>query len=360
MANDTATYDPATDELMTPAEAPDQSDEMLAYLAALANESRLKQTLAVNEAMKREEGPPDEWMNWPPATVQPPAPAVPPASAPPAGLTGVPGLSPLSNATGRMYLGPNIPTESVRQLVPPGHAFSTIPPAQVTAPDDGSYESRLVQAQAADKPGTRTISIARPSQRLTPTDIAWTPAYEQWAAQQDLKADIEKGMTPEQALLKHPAAVTGTGGMTRSQQANLDERKREFDERQKAAAESGTPKLSKIDDQHSLIQVAGSKKWQLIDNTTGDIKPLTPKQAADLLTKITAEEQSTRKPTALSGMKDDLADIVKSGVTGARVKKARTSPIPKAHIDFLRKNPSYAASFDREYGQGEAKKILNP
>ena len=75
MANDTATYDPATDELMTPAEAPDQSDEMLAYLAALANESRLKQTLAVNEAMKREEGPPDEWMNWPPATVQPPAPA---------------------------------------------------------------------------------------------------------------------------------------------------------------------------------------------------------------------------------------------------------------------------------------------
>lgn len=88
---------------------------------------------------------------------------------PPGGLPE--GVTRLSNPNGRMYMGPNIPDESVQSLVPPGLAYSPMTPdsgagaagrvASATAPVVAPPVpvERLAQAQALDQPGSRTISI---------------------------------------------------------------------------------------------------------------------------------------------------------------------------------------------------------
>lgn len=51
--------------------------------------------------------------------------------------------------------------------------------------------------------------IQPPSRRLTPNDIAWTPAYDQFSAQQDIKAAVARGVPLVEALAENPAALAG-------------------------------------------------------------------------------------------------------------------------------------------------------
>lgn len=159
--------------------------------------------------------------------------------------------------------------------------------------------------------------ITEPTERLTPNNVAWTPAYEQWAAQQDLKAAIERGVPPQTAMAQYPAAILGSGTRTgtMNQNANLAERQRQFDLRRAdaMAAANQKPIVQKISDTLSVVQVPGSKAWRLVDSKTGTAKQFSPAQAASLLTRITKEEQDTGA-SALSGMKDQLIAIAESGV----------------------------------------------
>lgn len=150
---------------------------------------------------------------------------------------------------------------------------------------------------------------------------------------------ISKPMTEAQKLASQRANDTLN---FRKQQAqdNLDERKRQFDERQKSSTVAGDPTMTKINDRYSVVRAPGSKAWRLIDNSSGATKEFTPVQAASLLTKITTEEQANGgKPTALSGMKDQLTEIVKSGVSGAKgASSDEPGPLPKTKNEMVKGN----------------------
>ena len=112
--------------------------------------------------------------------------------------------------TNRMYMGPNVgaPGATPQQFfgnAPTGTNVNLAPP-QITPPGVSP------QAAGYDR-GVASGLIEKPSARLTPTDIAWTPASEQWAAQQDLKAAVERGVPIEQAGPMYPAAFSGRGMM---------------------------------------------------------------------------------------------------------------------------------------------------
>ena len=241
-------------------------------------------------------------------------------------------MSALPEPAPQQFFG-NAPTGTNVNLAPP----------QITPPGVSP------QAAGYDR-GVASGLIEKPSARLTPTDIAWTPASEQWAAQQDLKAAVERGVPIEQAGPMYPAAFSGRGAMTANQQASLTERKREFDERQKALSTTSTATITPLNERYDIAQVPGSKAWRLIDKKSGEAKTFTPAQAAGLLAKITAGEQTTGQPTALSGMKEQLTQIVESGVPGARAnakgkpvtdsspqaKAARANALRKLHPDWSR------------------------
>ena len=215
-----------------------------------------------------------------------------------------------------MYMGPNVgaPGVTPQQFfgnAPTGTNVNLAPP-QITPPGVNP------QSAAYDR-GVAAGIIEKPSARLTPVNASWTPAYEQWAAQQDLKAAVDRGVPMEQAGPMYPAAFSGRGAMTANQQATLAERKREFDERQKALSTTSTATITPLNDRYDIAQVPGSKAWRLIDKKSGEAKTFTPTQAAGLLAKITAGEQTTGQPTALSGIKEQLTQIVASGVPGAKI-----------------------------------------
>lgn len=62
------------------------------------------------------------------------------------------------------------------------------------------------QASAYDR-GVSSGLIQPPARRLQPTDIAWTPAYDKWAAQQDYQRAIAAGTPAEKAFAEFGPAL---------------------------------------------------------------------------------------------------------------------------------------------------------
>lgn len=237
-----------------------------------------RDTVALVQAMRREEAA----LSAPP---RPPAPAPPPMAltTPPTQTATQPPPPPM----------PLAPPEGARPQGP----FPIMPPEEV---------ARV----AAQKPV--------PSTRTPPS-----PGAIQAYNIQAYSRAIAMGMPQKQAAAIYlPAILAGqvkpmtAGEQARSAQAqaSLAERKRQFDLlHPPTGGEAAKPGITKLDDRYSVVQVPGSKAWRLLDNKTGETKGFTPAQAASLLTKITKEEQDNGK-SELSGMKDDLTKIVKSGV----------------------------------------------
>lgn len=320
----------------------------------------MKLAILANEAMRREElslqnqaGTPAYEFGRGIGVLQPQAPVPPPTATgtmpPPA-----PVESPPRN---RIYIGPmqGAPGASPQEFfgnIPSNTNINLAPPPSV---GNEGYDR-----------GVASGLIEKSSRRLTPTDIAWTPAYEQWAAQQDLQAAVAKGVPIEKAAVQYPAAFAGAGGikpnmftMTPSQQAaiqarqaSLEERKREFDLKQKDSAAAGPPTITKLDDRYSVVRAPGSKAWRLIDSKTGETKAFTPAQAAGLLTKITKEEQDNGS-SALSGLKEDLTKIVRQGLPSTPVEKPTTATgvkvTTKAQYDALASGTIYMGKDGKKY-----------
>jgi hypothetical protein len=170
--------------------------------------AQMKSAMLANEAMRREEQSLQQRWDQTTATAPPNIQAMPPQMPPP---VTAPMAAPVAPPTlpqtsvplprNRTYMGPmtGAPGASPQEFF--GNAPSgtrIMPPPPVAGPEayDRGVESGLIQP---------------PSHRLQPTDIAFTPAYEQWAAQQDVKAAVEKGVPVEKALMTYPAALGTTG-----------------------------------------------------------------------------------------------------------------------------------------------------
>jgi hypothetical protein len=106
---------------------------------------------------------------------------------------------------GRMYMGPNISDAQVRSLVPPGQSYSAL-----MTPPGGSAPSQLEQAQALDRPGTRTLSIDAGGQ---PSLTSLDPGMRQFAARQVFQQAKAAGKSDQEALyMAGPDLFGGVAG----------------------------------------------------------------------------------------------------------------------------------------------------
>jgi organic radical activating enzyme len=112
---------------------------------------------------------------------------------------------------GRMYMGPQIGAEQLARI-PQGGRINLMPPP-------GPRMSQLEQAQAADRPGTRTVGISGGEPSITSIE----PAMQHFAAMRGYQSDLERGGDKQVARDKWlPMMLTGTRGLTPFQQAQID------------------------------------------------------------------------------------------------------------------------------------------
>lgn len=206
------------------------------------------------------------------------------------------------------------------QMAPPAVApvTATAPmgtPAPVMRPQDNPvippYSPQQVAEVAARKPVPSTqIPVTEGQQQFYRMQQA------DWLMRnRDMKPVDAMRMAgiATQAMTPYQQAQIGLGRQRLQQQAEIAAARAKG-----AVTPTGPPSIVKLDDRYSVVQVPGSKAWRLLDSKTNETKAFTPAQAASILTKITKEEQDTGA-SALSGLKDELTKIVKSGVPGGSV-----------------------------------------
>ena len=301
--------DDETDEL-DPSVATDSQDERDTpedYLAMM------KAALLANETMRRKEASlptvgattsgPVQWPQMPARTpptnlaealglsqpgmapdtqAAPVAPPVPPQA---------PGMAMPRN---RMYMGPMVGAPNAT----PQQFFGDTPNNTLVAPP-----APPAGAAQYDQ-GVASGLIQPPSRRLTPTDTAFTPAYEQWAAQQDLRAAVDRGVPIDKASLMYPGAYGGTS--------------------------------RPVKDTERVVGPGQTlyRNGQPVGTVPPKVTPApktpryTPAQASALYSKIeTAEAANGGKPVPLSKLKPQLLAIIQGGA-GAENQAQATEGTP--------------------------------
>jgi hypothetical protein len=192
---------------------PTQEEQAAQEQERLKNESKTAQTLQLVRAMNQNVAPlPMTLPTQPAPAVRPPLinrggqqyAGSPPVAAPPA-------------PQGRMYMGPAMSPDQEAAFMqsPAGTRINLMPP-----PPGGSAMTQLQQAQAADRPGSRTISLDSAPPSITSSD----EASQRFAVQQQIQQAIKGGMTAADALATYGQDLFGAGGkpMTPYQRAEVD------------------------------------------------------------------------------------------------------------------------------------------